>query len=419
MKEDGCQTVLPINFLCKGGIFIMLDNMKSRLSGAMKKNIAVTAGSLIALTATTAAASYELTKTEVVVTINGKKQEIRTHADTVAEVLAEQDIKPRSEDYLFPSKDTAIKDRLNIVWEASKPVKLTVNGETKTIWTTAKTVGELLGTESINVSEHDKVSPATNEPIEKNMSITYEKAFPVTLNVGGKAQRVWATSTTVADFLKQQDITLDELDRVEPSLNEMVTENTVVNVIQVEKVTDVVEEPVNFAIVTRKDSTLSRGKQKVVSPGEKGLVSKHYEVVIENGKEVSRKLIKTVTVKQSKDRIVAVGTKVNSTPIASRGSGQVFQEFYVTATAYTADCNGCSGRTRTGIDLRSNPNIRVIAVDPRIIPLGTKVYVEGYGYAIAADTGSAVQGYKIDVYFPNKSSAYQWGKRRVKVKILR
>ena len=86
----------------------------------------------------------------------------------------------------------------------------------------------------------------------------------------------------------------------------------------------------------------------------------------------------------------------------------------LTTTAYTANCNGCSGTTATGINLRANPKAKVIAVDPSVIPLGTKVYVEGYGYAVAADTGGAIKGYKIDVFFPSKSEAYRWGVRKVK-----
>jgi uncharacterized protein YabE (DUF348 family) len=397
----------------------VLNNMKNLFSGSLKKNLAVTAGSLIAFSATTGVAAYELTKESVTLTLNGKKQEIRTHADTVADVLAEHNIRVRSEDYLFPSKNTPVTDDLNIVWEASTPVKLTVNGTAKKVWTTAKTVRDLLITQQITVNEHDRVSPSLDAKVQKGMDITFDKAFQVKLNVGGQEQQVWATSTTVADFLKQQKIALNELDRIEPSLNEMVNKNTVVKVTRVEKVTDVVEEPVNFAVVTKKDSQLPKGEQRVISQGEQGLVSKHYEVILENGKEVSRKLVKTETIKQSKDRIVAVGTKVNSPQIVSRGSGTVSQEFYVTATAYTANCNGCSGRTRTGINLRSNPNMKVIAVDPRIIPLGSKVYIEGYGYAIAADTGSAIRGYKIDVFFPEQSSAFRWGRKRVKIKVIR
>lgn len=99
-------------------------------------------------------------------------------------------------------------------------------------------------------------------------------------------------------------------------------------------------------------------------------------------------------------------------------SSSVMKEIYVNSTAYTAYCAGCSGITKTGINLRSNPHLKVIAVDPRVIPLGTKVYVEGYGYAIAGDTGSAIKGNKIDVFFPTKSQAYNWGRKKVKIKIL-
>lgn len=87
----------------------------------------------------------------------------------------------------------------------------------------------------------------------------------------------------------------------------------------------------------------------------------------------------------------------------------------MTATAYTAYCAGCSGITRTGIDLRSNPNLKVIAVDPSIIPLGSKVHVEGYGDAIAGDTGGAIKGNIIDIFMPTKEQALSWGRRTVKV----
>jgi 3D (Asp-Asp-Asp) domain-containing protein len=90
----------------------------------------------------------------------------------------------------------------------------------------------------------------------------------------------------------------------------------------------------------------------------------------------------------------------------------------VTATAYTAYCYGCSGVTATGIDLRSNPNQKVIAVDPNVIPLGSEVYVEGYGHAIAGDTGGAIKGNKIDLFIPSHSEAMKFGRQSVNVTIL-
>ncbi|MED1684251.1 SH3 domain-containing protein [Bacillus paranthracis] len=99
------------------------------------------------------------------------------------------------------------------------------------------------------------------------------------------------------------------------------------------------------------------------------------------------------------------------------------RELTVVATAYTADPseNGTYGGrvlTAMGHDLTANPNIRIIAVDPKVIPLGSKVWVEGYGEAIAGDTGSAIKGNRIDVLMGSKSKAMNWGRQTVKVKIL-
>ena len=102
----------------------------------------------------------------------------------------------------------------------------------------------------------------------------------------------------------------------------------------------------------------------------------------------------------------------------STNQENVAKEMTVRATAYTADCQGCSGVTATGVDLKANPNEKVISVDPSVIPLGTKVYVEGYGYATAADTGSAIKGNRVDIFIPNQEDALNWGVKNVNLKIL-
>lgn len=94
------------------------------------------------------------------------------------------------------------------------------------------------------------------------------------------------------------------------------------------------------------------------------------------------------------------------------------KELHVESTAYTAYCSGCSGTTATGINLRANPNAKVVAVDPDVIPLGTKLYIEGYGYAVAGDTGGDIQGRRIDVFMSDREEALDWGRKTVKVKVL-
>ncbi|WP_255294140.1 cell wall-binding protein EntB [Bacillus toyonensis] len=121
---------------------------------------------------------------------------------------------------------------------------------------------------------------------------------------------------------------------------------------------------------------------------------------------------------EAKAREIAKAKEVskNNTQSAKR-------ELTVVATAYTADPSedgtyGGRVLTAMGHDLTANPNMRIIAVDPKVIPLGSKVWVEGYGEAIAGDTGSAIKGNRIDVLMGSKSKAMNWGRQTVKVKIL-
>jgi uncharacterized protein YabE (DUF348 family) len=391
--------------------------MKNLFSKSLsKKRLAIVFASLVVLAATLGFSVYEGSKKTVALTLDGQQKVVKTHADTVNHLFAELDIPINSKDYLFPSGNTLMKDNQKVVWKQAKQVQIVKDNEKKTIWTTAGTVAELLKEQKIVLNEQDEITARPQETIKNKMEISIKTALHLTLVDGGIEQKVWSTSATVADFLIQQGIKLNEFDRVEPSLSETVQKDGVINVIRVEKVTDVVEEPVQFAVITKKDESIEKGKQITVKEGKQGLVSREYEVILENGKEVSRKLMDEQSLREKLDKVVAVGTKELDIQV-SRGA-ETGTEFYVNTTAYTAYCNGCSGRTATGFDLRANPSAKVIAVDPNVIPLGTKVYVEGYGYAVAADTGGAINGHKIDVFFPTKAEAFRWGVRKVKVKIL-
>ncbi|MED4393424.1 LysM peptidoglycan-binding domain-containing protein [Priestia megaterium] len=121
---------------------------------------------------------------------------------------------------------------------------------------------------------------------------------------------------------------------------------------------------------------------------------------------------------QAKPSTPSPATPSTPAPAPAQESKSVSKEITVEATAYTAYCAGCSGITATGIDLRSNPNRKVIAVDPRVIPLGSRVYVEGYGEAIAGDTGGAIKGTRVDLFMASQSSALNWGRKTVKLQIL-
>ncbi|MCQ6276706.1 DUF348 domain-containing protein [Bacillus sp. V3B] len=276
----------------KEAFFIWIKSMKNLFSKFLNtKKWGILIASFIVLLTTTGFITYETTKNTVALTLDGEEKVTKTHAKTIQEVLEELDISLQSKDYVSPSRDSKVTNNSKIVWKPAKQVQLSKENEKESVWTTAETVEDFLKEQNIVLNEHDQVKPKPDTMLEKDMDIIVNKAFPLTLVDGGEKKEVWSTSTTVADFLTQQEITLTELDRVEPELVETVTENGVVNVIRVEKVTDVVEEPISFAVVTQKDENLAKGTEKVITRGQEGLMSKEFEVTKENGKEISRVLL--------------------------------------------------------------------------------------------------------------------------------
>lgn len=140
-------------------------------------------------------------------------------------------------------------------------------------------------------------------------------------------------------------------------------------------------------------------ENQIIVPGDKPKVKKEKQAEKVKTKKVSNPVSKKESVKEQKQ------------------PEETSRTLTMVATAYTADCTGCSGITAIGIDVRnSTPNI--IAVDPSVIPLGSKVWVEGYGTAIAGDTGGAIKGNKIDLLVSDYSKAINYGVRTVTVKIL-
>ncbi|KGX83842.1 G5 and 3D domain-containing protein [Pontibacillus marinus] len=383
------------------------------------KRLVVLIASAIVFFALLGSLTYEATKAEVKVQTEKETKSVRTHADTVGELLESLKINVQTHDKLSHQLEDPITTGMKIDYQSAKPVTVTIDDQEKQYYTTAKTVKQFIDDKEIKISERDKVSHKDKASIEAGMNIEVQKAFQVALNDGGEEKKVWTTANTVEEFLKQQEISLGELDKLKRDKKAKLSkEQASVTITRIEKVTDVVEEQVDYAVVTRKDSSMPKGNKKVVQNGEEGKVVKHYEVTLKNGEEVDRKLVKEETAKESKQKIVAVGTKVIQQNVSRNNNDSVQKTLYMEATAYTAFCDGCSGITRTGINLRANPNRKVIAVDPSVIPLGSRVWVEGYGYAIAGDTGSAIQGNRIDLFVPSRADALSFGRRKVQVKVL-
>lgn len=157
------------------------------------------------------------------------------------------------------------------------------------------------------------------------------------------------------------------------------------------------------------------GEELIIKDGEKKATSSQAKPVEKKAEaKPSNKTDKTEAKPKKQEKPVKQEEPAQKTEQKSQSGQSMTME----ATAYTAECYGCSGVTATGIDLNADRNKKVIAVDPSVIPLGSRVHVEGYGEAIAGDTGGAIKGNRIDLHMPTKGEALDFGRRTVNITVL-
>ncbi len=169
----------------------------------------------------------------------------------------------------------------------------------------------------------------------------------------------------------------------------------------------------------RDDPWLERGKKKVVEPGQPGVEEITYSVKILDGQFVSASVVGRQVLVPPKAEVVAVGIAHPAGSLSRDGATfRYTRALDVTATAY-CPCEKCNGKWADGVTATGLKVTRgIIAVDPRVIRLGSRVYVEGYGYAVAGDVGSAIKGLRIDVAYDTHEEALAWGRKRVRIYIL-
>lgn len=300
-----------------------------------------------------------------------------------------------------------------------KDITLTIDGTTTNIVTYKDTVKAELSENDISIGEKDKISPNLDAKIEDNSTITIKRAVNVTVSVDGDNLNILTAEEDVEALLKTEGIALKEKDKILPSKDTKISDGLAIDITRVENKTETEALAVEFETVVKNDTTLPNTTTKTVQEGEKGEKKITYDVVYEDGQEVSRTKISEEIVKEPVDKIVAKGTRA-TLPYSRGGNPATYsRSFTARATAYWATDGVGKTYTSTGrVAVRNPDGYSTIAVDPKVIPYGTKLYVENYGYAIAADCGSAIKGNTIDVYFNTRNEAYTWGVKYVKVYIL-
>lgn len=234
------------------------------------------------------------------------------------------------------------------------------------------------------------------------------------------ADRQWTeftTEKTVGDLIRKESekFSLSKLDRVNPPLNTPLRDKMEIQISRItfKDETKIEKISPDYKIIT--DSELPRGKTVTVNAGKPGTKEITYRKFYVNGKLTQTQKVKERIIDKPETGVKKVGSRVIT---ISRSGYRGKRVLEMEATAYDAGPlstgKSADGITATGVKAKFG----IVAVDPKVIPLGTKLFIEGYGYAIAADTGGAIKGLRIDLFFESRKEALKFGRRKVKVYIL-
>lgn len=318
----------------------------------------------------------------------------------------------------------------SVFFYMQKDVVINDGGKQLTFKTMKNTVAEALAQNNISVESYDYVSIPLDASLQrmKTNEINIKRAVPVYIYADGTAYPIMTYADTVGEMLKNSSVRPNSLDKLDGATYEdKIKKDMTVKIVRVNESVVTENEAIPFKTLKRENDRLDSGTERVLKEGREGLRQKQYKVVTEDGKVTSKELLKDFVAAAPINMIMEFGTVLNHT--TSRGDVIRYDKVLdMRSTAYTASYSDTGknpgdpgfGITYTGIRAKKG----VIAVDPRVIPLGTRVYVEvagktpDYGYAVAADIGGAIKGNLIDLYVDSQSQANNWGVRRVKVYIL-
>lgn len=415
----------------------------------MMKRLVISIAVLVAATA-----AYVLVQPETITVIDdGVAVEFETRADSVLQVLEEMDISLEESDYVTPALSEDLPTDRIIRIERSHRISLQIGyGQTETIKTRERTVEDVLLRYGVTVREGDAVYPAVRTPISDGMTIRYQPVVSVNLIVGQEARTVYTMASDVTQLLLEEGVNITDRDTVFPDQSTLIRDGLTITVNTNRDVVQYESQLIPFEVVEESDDTLEIGTKEVAQVGIPGLERTRYELTVENGTITNRAKTKVETLRKTQPQIIKVGTKKVAEPVTEPTSASTTNPFeaeaevemtespkpddvldftsakqlLVEATAYTNNAEDTvtyDGRvlTRSGYDVTDTilfEGMRIIAVDPAIIPLGTRVYIEGIGMAIALDTGSAIKGHKIDLLMDTKEEAVSFGRKPMTIWVI-
>lgn len=281
------------------------------------------------------------------------------------------------------------------------------------------TVEQVLQNLNVDVNGGDRITPAPDATVSRGMTVAIERGVAATIAVDGRQIVHRAPPRTVREFLAQAGVTVGPLDRVTPPLDAFVEDDVVIRVVRVRQEEYVTEAPIPYDTWRWAEPSWERGHVGLLRAGREGVERRTVLATYEDDRLVHQLVVDRETVESPQAEIIGIGTRiVVRTMETPAGTIRYTDVLDMEATAYYPgpESTGvwADGFTATGLKAGHG----VIAVDPSVIPLGTRVYVPGYGIAVAGDVGGAIRGNIIDLAFDTYREAMHFGRRQVQVYIL-
>jgi 3D (Asp-Asp-Asp) domain-containing protein len=296
-----------------------------------------------------------------------------------------------------------------------RTVHIYADGRVRTLRSFRRTVGDAVQSAHIALRPGDRIVPAAPTSLWPGTTIQVIRAVPLTFRIGGRASSARLAAASVGEALRLAGIELGPVDRVYPDMEAAVSPGMRITVERRAWHTWIEQRPVPYTSRVVADPELYKGNRVVRTAGRAGVSERRIRALYADGHPAAVEPAAWTVVQPPVPEVVAVGTRAM---IASRGDFAGHEYMMVDATAYYPGPNNFGGGVgpRTAIGLTAQRG--VVAVDPSVIPLGTKLFIEGYGYAVAGDTGGAIQGMRIDLCFDSYDEAIHFGHRTVRVYIL-